>query len=43
MLKFYMKGKTQQDFIFPIILRDKLEQQYQDVISLRKMYDDKLK
>ncbi|MGC1471113.1 MAG: tyrosine-type recombinase/integrase [Psychroserpens sp.] len=42
-LKFYTVGKSQKDFIFPIILRDKPEQQYQDVIRLRKMYNDKLK
>lgn len=42
-LKFYTEGKTQGDFIFPIILREKPEQQYQDVIRLRTMYNDKLK
>lgn len=42
-LKFYMEGKSQHEFVFPIILRDKPEQQYQDVIRKRKMYNDKLK
>ncbi|MFH4965887.1 site-specific integrase [Gaetbulibacter sp. M235] len=42
-LKFYNKHKLKQDFIFPIIMREKPEQQYQDVIRLRTMYNDKLK
>ncbi|WP_111308663.1 site-specific integrase [Confluentibacter sediminis] len=42
-LKFYKKDKLKQDFILPIIKREKPEQQYQDVIRLRAMYNDKLK
>ena len=42
-LKFYKKDKLKQDFIFPIIKREKPEQQYLDVIGIRKMYNNKLK
>lgn len=41
--KFYMEDKSQNEFIFPIILRDSPEKQYQDVIRKRAMYNDKLK
>lgn len=42
-LKFYVKDKSQHEFIFPIILRSNPEQQYQDVIRRRKEYNQKLK
>tara|TARA_R110000868_G_scaffold1836_1_gene14456 strand:+ start:92 stop:907 length:816 start_codon:yes stop_codon:yes gene_type:complete len=42
-LDFYLEGKNQHEFIFPIILRDKPEHQYQNVIRKRKIYNDKLK
>lgn len=42
-LVFYLKDKSKQDYIFPIIQREKPEQQYEDVIRRRKIYNKKLK
>lgn len=42
-LKYYTEGKSKRDFVFPIILRDKPQQQYEDVIRLRTMYNNKFK
>ncbi|WP_435135979.1 site-specific integrase [Formosa sp. A9] len=42
-LVYYIKGKTKQDFIFPIITRDTYELQYKDVLWARKRYNKGLK
>ncbi|SMC39927.1 site-specific integrase [Cellulophaga tyrosinoxydans] len=42
-LKFYKKGKIKNEFVFPIIRREKPEHQYLDVIGKRKKYNDELK
>ncbi len=42
-LIFYLRDKSKQDYIFPIIQREKPEQQYADVIRKRKIYNKKLK
>lgn len=41
-LEFYTDGKSGEDFIFPIIKRDKLEFQYKDVEWARKRYNKNL-
>lgn len=42
-LVYYIKDKTKQDFIFPIITRDTYELQYKDVLWARKRYNKGLK
>jgi integrase len=42
-LKIYTKGKTKKDFIFPIIKRTELIEQYKDVEWARKCFNKKLK
>ena len=42
-LSYYMKGKTTDDFIFPIVKRDSSELQYRDVMWARRRYNVKLK
>jgi site-specific recombinase XerD len=41
--KIYTKGKTKNDFIFPIIKRTELIEQYKDVEWARKCFNKKLK
>ncbi|MEZ4848172.1 MAG: site-specific integrase [Bacteroidia bacterium] len=38
-LSFYTKGKEDEDFIFPIIKRQELENQYKDAKWARKRYN----
>jgi integrase/recombinase XerD len=42
-LDYYTKGKTPDDFIFPIITRSTPEGQYKDIMWARKRYNKKLK
>jgi site-specific recombinase XerD len=42
-LKIYTKGKKKNDFIFPIIKRTELMEQYKDVEWARKCFNKKLK
>ena len=42
-LSYYTKDKKDDDFIFPIITRASLEQQYNDVENKRKLYNRALK
>lgn len=42
-LNYYMKDKKPNDFIFPIITRSTLAEQYRDVENRRKLYNRSLK
>ncbi len=42
-LSYYVKDKSKEDFIFPIIKRDIFELQYKDVLWARKRYNKGLK
>lgn len=42
-LKFYINNKMKDEFIFPIIKRERPKDQYQDVIRIRAQYNDNLK
>lgn len=39
LLEFYLKGKTKEEFIFPVINSDNLEMQYKQVRGARKRYN----
>jgi len=41
-LEFYMKDKTGEEFIFPIIKRSTIENQYKDILWARKCYNTRL-
>ena len=42
-LDIYIQGKSEEDFIFPIIKRETLEEQYKDIAWARKRYNKCLK
>ena len=42
-INFYIKGKSKNDYIFPIIKYDEPEQQYRGIENERKRYNKKLK
>ncbi len=42
-LDFYTKGKKGEEFIFPILKRDTIENQYRDIMWARKRYNKRLK
>ncbi len=42
-LSYYVKDKSKEDFIFPIVKRDIFELQYKDVLWARKRYNKGLK
>ena len=42
-LDFYIKGKSKNDFVFPMIQPDRLEKQYKDIGEARNKYNQRLK
>lgn len=42
-LNYYLKGKQKGDFVFPILKRDSLRDQYRDVVNKRAAYNAGLK
>lgn len=40
---YYIEGKEKEDFVFPIIQRQQIEEQYRDVQNARSSYNDALK
>jgi integrase/recombinase XerD len=42
-LDFYTEGKKGEEFIFPILKRDTIENQYKDIMWARKRYNTRLK
>ena len=43
LLEFYIEGKSKEDFILPVIMRDTLEDQYKDIDWERHRYNKGLK